>query len=61
MAAFVEGLFHKRNKIVHLGEIDFQQQDAELCFTLADALFQIMKAMDEKRRKALDDKIAAMR
>jgi hypothetical protein len=43
--------FHKRNKIVHRGEIDFKQPDAELCFTLAAALFQIMKDMDENESR----------
>ena len=27
---FVKGLFHKRNRIVHFGKIDFHQSEAEL-------------------------------
>jgi hypothetical protein len=33
---FVKGLFHKRNRIVHFGKIDFQKSEAELCFALAN-------------------------
>lgn len=59
--AFSTEFFHKRNKIVHQGEIDFQQPDAELCFTLASALFEILKEMDSQRLKVLDAKHAASR
>lgn len=43
---FVKGLFHKRNRIVHFGKIDFQQSEAEFCFALATALWHILVAMD---------------
>ncbi len=43
---FVKELFHKRNRIVHFGKIDFQQSEAELCFALATALWHILVAMD---------------
>jgi hypothetical protein len=43
---FVKGLFHKRNRIVHFGKIDFHQSEAELCFALATALWHILTAMD---------------
>jgi hypothetical protein len=46
---FIKEFFYKRNKIVHTGEIDFQQPDGEMCFTLAAALFQIMREMDKLR------------
>lgn len=58
---FIEEFFRKRNRIVHLGEIDFTQPDGEMCFTLAATLFQIMKEMDDKRIKAMDSKHAAQR
>jgi hypothetical protein len=31
----IKELFHKRNKIVHFGEIEFQKADAEMCLRLA--------------------------
>jgi hypothetical protein len=43
---FVKGLFHKRNRIVHFGKIDFQQSEAQSCFALATALWHILVAMD---------------
>jgi hypothetical protein len=48
---FVKEFFHKRNKIVHFGKIDFQQPDAEMCLTLATTLSQILTAMDAQRRR----------
>lgn len=57
--SFIKDIFHKRNKIVHQGEIDFQQADAEMCFTLAAALFDILKDMDGKRQEVLAAKHAA--
>ena len=53
---FVRELFHRRNKIVHFGEIDFQQADAEMCFTLATSLSQILASMDAQARQVLDTK-----
>ena len=56
---FIAELFHKRNRIVHFGEINFQQADAEMCLTCATSLSQILSAMDAQRRLALDAKHAA--
>jgi len=53
---FVKEFFHKRNKIVHFGKIDFQQPDAELCVTSASTLRQILAAMDARRLHALEAK-----
>jgi hypothetical protein len=47
---FDKEFFRKRNKIVHFGEIDFQQPDAEMCNALARMLFRILGAMDDERR-----------
>ncbi len=58
---FIKEVFHKRNRIVHLGEIDFRQPDAEMCLTLTATLFQTMKKMDDLRIKAMDAKHAAQR
>lgn len=51
---FVKELFHKRNKIVHSGKIDYQQADAQMCYTLAATLTQILAAMDVHRRHELE-------
>jgi hypothetical protein len=53
---FIKELFHRRNRIVHYGEINFQQTDGEMCVFLAAILSQILAAMDAKRRSALKAK-----
>ena len=58
---FIKEFFYKRNRVVHLGEIDFKQPDGEMCFTLAATLFEVMKKMDDERIKAMDAKHAAQR
>jgi len=58
---FIKEFFYKRNRIVHLGEIDFKQPDGEMCFTLAATLFEVMKEMDGQRIKAMDARHAAQR
>jgi hypothetical protein len=55
---FVKGLFHKRNRIVHFGKIDFQQSEAELCFALATALWHIFVAMDAHRYRELQSRLS---
>src|SRR5580658_2687232 len=57
----IKEFFYKRNRIVHAGEIDFQQSDAEKCFTLAATLFDVLNQMDLQRRLILDAKLAAQR
>lgn len=56
---FIKGLFHRRNRVVHFGDIDFKQADAEMCVTLATTLSQILTGMDAQRRRALDAKLNA--
>jgi hypothetical protein len=56
---FIKELFYKRNKIVHAGEINYQQPDGDMCFTLANALLGILEAMDKQRIKAMDEYHAA--
>jgi len=59
---FQEQFFERRNKIVHYGEIDFQESDAKLSLTLASSLISLLNAMDQQRiaqmeikhKKALD-------
>ncbi len=58
---FIKEFFHKRNRILHSGEINFEQPEGEMCFTLAATLFQVMKEMDDQSIKALDAKHAAQR
>jgi len=53
---FVQEFFYKRNKIVHAGKIDYTQVEGEMCFTLANALWGILEAMDKQRIKAMDKK-----
>jgi hypothetical protein len=53
---FIKEFFHKRNRIVHFGKIDFHQPDAEMCLTLASTLAQILGAMDAQRRRDLEAK-----
>lgn len=53
---FVKELFHKRNRIVHFGKIDFSQPEAQMCFNLASTLWQILVAMDTHRRHELEAK-----
>ena len=54
MKLFVEGLFHKRNRIVHYGVIDFKDSEANVCFKLATTLSYILKYMDKTRYAALE-------
>jgi len=56
---FIKELFHKRNKVVHFGEVNFQQADAEMCLMLATTLSQILGAMDAECCRALDAKHSA--
>jgi hypothetical protein len=58
---FIEGLFHKQNKVVHSGQIDFQKTDAEMCFTLAVTLYRILIAMDRQRISTFDAQLSAKR
>lgn len=56
---FRQELFDRRNKIVHRGEIDFQEAEGKMCFALATALFHIIKAMDVHRIKVMDMQLNA--
>lgn len=54
---FEEGLFWKRNAIVHLGKIDFELSEAEVCRRIAETLFQIISEMDFTRLQRLEAKL----
>jgi hypothetical protein len=56
---FIKELLHKRNKIVHFGEINFQKADAEMCLRLATTLAEILRGMDAESCRALDAKHSA--
>jgi len=51
---FEEKLFHKRNRIVHLGKIDYNRAEAEACHRCAATLLQALGEMDLARRRKLD-------
>lgn len=54
---FIQELFHRRNKIVHKGETNFQKADGEMCVYLATIVIsRILAAMDAHRYKALQAK-----
>jgi hypothetical protein len=51
---FEETLFHRRNRIVHFGQIDHNQSDAESCYRCAATLLQAFGEMDVVRLRKLD-------
>ena len=53
---FQEQFFERRNKIVHYGEIDFQESDGKLSLTLASSLIGLLNAMDQQRIAKIDEK-----
>ncbi len=50
---FIQELFHRRNRILHGGEVDFNELEARACFGLAAALFRIKTTMDLHRNDVL--------
>jgi hypothetical protein len=52
---FQNELFEKRNRIVHYGNIDFDEEDGTLCFSLATAFLGLLQVMDRERIKRMDD------
>jgi len=50
-----EEFFDKRNDIVHYGKIDLQEADGKQSLSLATALLNLLRAMDVKRIRALDE------
>jgi hypothetical protein len=48
---FQDELFKKRNRIVHRGEVDFNQSEAAACVDIGRTLLQIFKEMDDIRYK----------
>jgi hypothetical protein len=53
---FQEQFFERRNKIVHYGEVDFQESDGKLSLTLASSLIGLLNAMDQQRIAQMDIK-----
>lgn len=56
---FQKEFFDRRNKVVHLGEIDFQQAEAEMCLSTAITLRRILNEMDSQRNKRLQAELNA--
>jgi hypothetical protein len=54
-AFFQDHFFEKRNQIVHYGNIDFEEEDGNSCFSLASASLRLLQAMDKERIKKMDD------
>jgi hypothetical protein len=50
---FIKEFFWRRNRIVHFGRIDYEQADADLCFTSASTLWLILEKMDKQRQQTL--------
>jgi hypothetical protein len=53
---FVKALFHKRNRIVHFGKLDYEQSEAQMCFAFATTLWHILDVMDAHCYRALQSK-----
>jgi len=54
---FQDHLFHKRNKIVHHGKIDYTQSEATACVESARTLLEIFGEMDRKRYRDLMNRL----
>lgn len=54
---FVEELFRKRNKILHSGQVQFGQAEAEACVRMAMSLLQIIVEIDRERYTRLDEEL----
>jgi hypothetical protein len=52
---FQKRFYDTRIRVVHYGEIDFEEPDGELCFSLASALLKLLHAMDMKRCQTMDE------
>jgi hypothetical protein len=50
---FEEGLFRKRNRIIHQGKIDSTKTEAFTCYNVASTLTEIIKRMDALRFQRL--------
>jgi HEPN domain-containing protein len=51
---FQKTLFDRRNRVMHWGELDYKQADAELCYKAADAILRIFAAMDKEKADAAE-------
>lgn len=58
---FQQELFNRRNTVLHHGQIDFMQGEAEICYTLASGLTNILKQMNNQRIAVLDAALEAER
>ncbi len=51
---FQQGLFKKRNRILHWGEVNYLQIDATLCLSVAVAVIGILKIMDAQKCEKME-------
>jgi hypothetical protein len=51
---FQQGLFKKRNRILHWGEVNYQQTDAALCWGAAVGVIGILKVMDADKCQKME-------
>jgi hypothetical protein len=54
---FSEELFHRRNKILHSGQVQFGKLDAELCLSIARSMLQILNEIDKERYTRFDKEL----
>lgn len=47
-------LFHRRNKIMHWGEVNYQHKDADIALHASYSAVAILKAMDNERNEAAE-------
>jgi hypothetical protein len=52
---FQDQFFKRRNDIAHYGEIDLEKPVAERCLSLANALLDLLHAMDTKRIQVMEE------
>jgi hypothetical protein len=47
-------LFHRRNRIMHWGRVNYQQEDASLAFKAACSAFAVLKVIDTEKYQAME-------
>lgn len=52
-----EQLFWKRNRILHIGDVQHEKVDAIKCLNIASAILDLLKELDQKRGIQLTNKI----
>ena len=47
-------LFNRRNKIMHWGRVNYQEEDASLALNAGSTAVNILKAMDKEKGEAME-------